>query len=200
MEQFTAEIERADIVVADLTYNNPNVHVELGIALTHNKNILRVTGRSITELGFDIKGLEVHIYKDKKDLEERIVEYLTTFFMIKNLSLSSEHGNLYWKEQNRKLRPKERTDRGYRWTHEKVCPNDYMIRDGAVRVEFRTVKEHKHEDNWFGVYFRTSLRFFKTGYLITGSYLLFVRPNGRIELAVYPGPRVLCLLNLKITK
>ena len=44
-EQFVAKIREADIIVADLTHNNPNVHVELGMALLSNKNILRVTGR-----------------------------------------------------------------------------------------------------------------------------------------------------------
>lgn len=37
--QFVAQITEADIVIADLTHNNPNVHVELGIALMENKNI-----------------------------------------------------------------------------------------------------------------------------------------------------------------
>src|SRR2546426_12302648 len=49
--QIKSEIEKADVIVADLTQNNPNVHVELGIGLYLNKNILRVTGRSLTELG-----------------------------------------------------------------------------------------------------------------------------------------------------
>ena len=31
-EQFVAQIQESDIVIADLTHNNPNVHVELGIA------------------------------------------------------------------------------------------------------------------------------------------------------------------------
>ena len=57
-QQFTVQIRDADIVVADLTHNNPNVHVELGIALQHNKNILQVSGRSVAELGFDIRQLE----------------------------------------------------------------------------------------------------------------------------------------------
>jgi len=46
-KQFVAQIQESDIVIADLTHNNPNVHVELGIALMESKNILRVTGRSI---------------------------------------------------------------------------------------------------------------------------------------------------------
>jgi nucleoside 2-deoxyribosyltransferase len=40
--QFVSQIQNADVVVADLTHNNPNVHVELGIALS--KNHPRKTG------------------------------------------------------------------------------------------------------------------------------------------------------------
>ena len=36
--QFKSQIENADVIVADLTNNNPNVHVELGIALRHKRN------------------------------------------------------------------------------------------------------------------------------------------------------------------
>ena len=46
-KQFVNQIRASDVVIADLTHNNPNVHVELGIALIENKNILRVTGRSV---------------------------------------------------------------------------------------------------------------------------------------------------------
>ena len=38
-KQFVSEIYKADIIIADLTHNNPNVHVELGIALQMNKNM-----------------------------------------------------------------------------------------------------------------------------------------------------------------
>ena len=41
--QFTRQIRDADIVIADLTHNNPNVHLELGIALMHNKNTLNLS-------------------------------------------------------------------------------------------------------------------------------------------------------------
>ena len=32
-KQFVSQITDSDIVIADLTHNNPNVHIELGIAL-----------------------------------------------------------------------------------------------------------------------------------------------------------------------
>jgi len=39
LKQFFSNIESCDVVVADLTYNNPNVHVELGIALSLQRYI-----------------------------------------------------------------------------------------------------------------------------------------------------------------
>src|SRR5574340_813095 len=62
LEQFYYRINASDIIIADLTNNNPNVHVELGIALTLNKNIFRVSGRDLNELGSDVKGYDTFKY------------------------------------------------------------------------------------------------------------------------------------------
>lgn len=97
-KQFVSHITDSDIVIADLTHNNPNVHVELGIALMQNKNILRVSGRSVKELGFDIQNLEVFVYKDGRDLRKKIEAYLKTFFSIKKQPISPEAGSLYYKD------------------------------------------------------------------------------------------------------
>lgn len=183
ISRFTFEIQQADVIIADLTNNNPNVHFELGIALANNKNILRVTGRSLMELGFDIRGLEVHQYDNYGKLEEIVVAYLTTFFRIKQLSISSHHGELYWKEPEAiELKPSVLTPMNDRFIHKVIRGFDYKMRDGAVRVKFNTIDVHKSSDNWFGVYFRASYNPF------LDSYLLFVRPNGTIELTAYPGP------------
>jgi nucleoside 2-deoxyribosyltransferase len=60
--QFVKQISEADIVIADLTHNNPNVHLELGIALEKSKNILRVIGRDVSNIGFDVRNLEATRY------------------------------------------------------------------------------------------------------------------------------------------
>ncbi len=187
-EQFVAQIQESDIVIADLTHNNPNVHVELGIALMQSKNILRVTGRSLTELGFDIRGLKMWKYDCEEQLENIITDYLKTFFEIKQLSISSEHGNLYWK-QSKKMEPGRGPPVGQknRFMYKSIRPDNYVMRDGAVRVVFETLKEHDPGDNWFGVFFRAGVSVSPW----MGSHLVFVRPNGRIELAICPGPRIL---------
>ncbi len=184
-KQFVAQIRGSDIVIADLTHNNPNVHVELGIALMENKNILRVTGRSVSELGFDIRNLEVRRYDDETQLTEMIIRYLDTFFKIKRLGISKQHGDLYRKQsvpiQLRALTPKVQRAR---FDVKSICPDNYVMRDGAVRVTFEILQARSPED-WFGVFFRAGASPWM------GSHLVYVRQNGAIEVAMYPGPLIL---------
>ncbi len=180
-KQFVRQIQDADIVIADLTHNNPNVHVELGIALMQNKNIMRVTGRSLTELGFDIRNLEVFLYQNQAQLTERITNYLDMFFKIKQLPISKEFPSLYCEDIStiklRGLPPKEFD------TKVDFLPR-CMLRDGAVRVKFEILKAHTPED-WFGLYFRVGDNLF------VDSHLVYVRQNGTLAVVVYPGPHLL---------
>ncbi len=182
-KQFVHQITEADIVIADLTHNNPNVHVELGIALTQNKNILRVSGRSITELGFDIRNLEIYTYKNEHELLEKITTYLDIFFKIKQLPISKECGELYCEEPDVPIELRAREEETCRLHSISNCQG-LMVRDGAVQVEFEILAARKPRD-WFGVYFRVGDSPF------LGSHLAYVRQDGRIEIAVYPGPRVI---------
>nr|BAM62603.1 putative uncharacterized protein [uncultured microorganism] len=182
--QFVAQIRESDVVIADVTHNNPNVHVELGIALMQNKNILRVTGRSLTELGFDIRNLKMWRYDKEKKLIKTITDYLDTFLKIKQLSISSGYGSLYWKQSKKtELRPVPPEGQKKRFAYKSIRSDNYVMRDGAVRAEFEILKEHNPEDNWFGVYFRAGV------WPLMVSYLVFVRPNGTVQLSIYPGPR-----------
>lgn len=180
-KQFVAQIMDADIVIADLTHNNPNVHVELGIALTENKNILRVTGRSVSELGFDIRNLEVRQYKDESELEKMIIDYLDIFLKIKKLPISEKYAPLYREEPVVPLKLRS-LETGL--VFQSNCPPDFLIRDGAVRVDFEILAARTPKD-WFGIYFRSGT------YPPMGSHLVYVRQNGMIEIAVYPGPRII---------
>ncbi len=176
-KQFFKEIAEADVIVADLTNNNPNVHVELGVALTLNKNILRVTGRPEKELGFDIQNLEVYLYKSEKGLFEKIVKYLELFFKIKKLDFSEEYKSLYKKIPEIVMLPGTEAEiaKEKLW----VYPiKEYTFRDGAIKLEFEFVN-NLNSDSWFGVYFRTAREIY------LGSYLLYIRKNGFVELAEY---------------
>lgn len=176
-KQFVGQIQDADVVIADLTHNNPN---ELGIALMENKNILRVTGRPISELGFDIRNLEVFQYKNTRQLTNKIINYLDLFFKIKQLAISKTHGSLYCQEPI----PIQLSAISRGFDMQSNCPGDFVMRDGAVRIEFEILKAKSPED-WFGIYFRA------VASPLMGSHLLYVRQNGAIELAVYPGPNIL---------
>jgi hypothetical protein len=182
MRQFVHQIRNADIVIADLTNNNPNVHVELGIALIENKNILRVTGRPVTELGFDIRGLEVHQYKNETQLTTTITDYLNIFFEIKKLPISNQYPQLYFKAPTPiKLRA---IGNGSKLDAPSICPNNFRIRDGAIRAEFE-ILDAKNPDDWFGIYLRVGANIFM------GSYLVYVRQTGSLEIIVYPGIQIL---------
>lgn len=187
-KQFVAQIRASDIVIADLTHNNPNVHFELGIALHENKNILRVTGRSHSELGFDIRNLEVNTYADETQLTKTIFRYLDTFFRIKKLTISKRHGVLYHRESTPiRLRAFDLTPHGFdaHWN----TPVTRVMRDSAIRVSFEILRA-KTPDDWFGVYFRAGTS------PIMGSHLVYVRQNGAVEMAIYPGPIVLASTSL----
>lgn len=185
-KQFVNQISNSDIIIADLTHNNPNVHVELGIALMENKNILRVTGRSVAELGFDIRNLEVSEYGDENELTTLITKYLDIFLEIKKLPITDQFSQLYFKEPQliklRALEKKEGID------IQSNCPADFKIRDGAVKAEFEILHAKSSED-WFGIYFRVGAHF------LMGGYLVYVRKSGSLEIAVYPGPKVLKVVN-----
>jgi len=181
-KQFFKDIVESDIIVADLTNNNPNVHIELGIALVLNKNILRVTGRPVNELGFDIQNLEAYSYKERSDLLNKIQNYLETFLKIKKLDFSTEYKNLY-KKLDKIVLPgtKEEIKQNFFWSYP---IDEYLFRDGAIRLKFKFL-DNLNVESWLGVYFRANREF------LFGSYLLYIRKNSFVELAVYPGPNVM---------
>ena len=139
-----------------------------------------MTGRSFSELGFDIRNLNVDHYQDEKDLTKRILKYCKLFFRIKRLKLSSKNEPLYSRGPSLvKLEaPKKGADLHL------IREPKFKMRDGAIRVGFQFVKANSEAD-WFGVYFRVGKHPF------WGSHLLYVRQDGRIEIGEYPGPRIL---------
>ncbi|MDD5427720.1 MAG: hypothetical protein PHI58_00590 [Candidatus Omnitrophica bacterium] len=191
-KQFFKDIADSDIVVADLTNNNPNVHVELGIALVLNKNILRVTGRPMKEIGFDIQNFEVYPYKNKGDLLNKIKNYLKIFLKIKNLNFSPKYKSLYKKIDFIKLPGGKENIKKDTFFFTSALNND-SIRDGAIKFKFKFLNNLNHR-SWLGIYFRASREF------LYDSYLLYVRKDGSVELAIYPGPKIINVQKLKQPK
>lgn len=181
--QFVKDIKKSHVIVADLTNGNPNVHFELGIALATNKNILRVTGRQINEIGFDIRNLAASEYRNADQLFSIITKYLDIFFKIKRLGYERDLGELYreWPQINLPGTPGEvDKTRGQIW--HSVNPIT-VFRDGGIKLRAKFLYT-LNESSWLGVVFRMS-EIDKSGYL-----LRFCK-NGDIELATLPGPVVI---------
>ena len=175
--QFLKEITDSDIIVVDLTNDNPNVHIELGVALTLNKNILRVTGRGVSDLGFDIQSFKVDTYTNEKDLLGKIKKYIEVFFKIKNLDFSEENKSLYRKIPETIFLPGTKPEIGKdKWWSYPI--KDFLFRDGAIKLEIEFVN-CLNDESWIGVYFRLAPHFY------LGSYLMYIRKNGFVELAEY---------------
>ena len=75
MDDIRRSIERARIVVADLTGRNPNVFYEVGIAHTLNKEVLLLS-QSMSDVPFDLRHRRVLVYdytpKGCKKLERNV--------------------------------------------------------------------------------------------------------------------------------
>lgn len=190
---FVNQIRSADIVIADLTDNNPNVHVELGLALSYNKNILRITRQSYERLGFDVRGYEVIQYKDEKRLLDEIETYIKLFFSIKNLDFKPENSKLYYhhpeKKEFRYWHNKEEKEKLLKESSSRPflqhVDSNFHMRDGKICIKFKIIDERDEQD-WFGVYLRAG----SMGFLY-GSILVYVRKNGKLEIATYPGPKII---------
>jgi len=189
-KHFVSQIRDADVIVADLTDNNPNVHVELGIALTYNKNILRVTRQSFERLGFDVRNYEVDQYQNQEDLLNGIKRYLELFFKIKDLNFTTENSLLYysfsdfrflrcWNSEEEKRKIIES-----RFFSRSLEDSKFKMRDGKVRVDFEML-DQGDADDWFGIHIRVGSMGF-----IYSSILAYVRKNGKVEIAIYPGTRI----------
>ncbi len=192
---FISQIRSADIVIADLTDNNPNVHVELGIALSYNKNILRVTRQSHERLGFDVRGYEVKQYRDKERLLDEIQKYVNLFLTIKNLDFKQENSKLYYHhpeiKEFRYWNIEEEKERYLKKISSRPVvsiqhlDSNFHMRDGKVCVTFKIIDQSDKGD-WFGVYLRAASMGF-----IYGSILVYVRKIGKLEIATYPGIKII---------
>lgn len=174
--QFIKDIKRSHVVVADLTNNNPNVHLELGIALAMNKNILRVTGRHVGEIGFDIRNMDAAEYKNEEGLVSIIKEYLDVFFKIKRLGYDVEMKELYQRMLPIKLPgTKGEVKRGITWITTSPMA---VFRDGGIQLKAKFL-DGINELPWLGIIFRMSE-------IDRSGYLLRFYKNGDIELVLHP--------------
>ncbi|MCP4265687.1 MAG: hypothetical protein GY777_08950 [Candidatus Brocadiaceae bacterium] len=71
------EIKKADIIIADLSHEKPNVYYEVGYAHGLDRNVILVA-KSNQSLHFDLKDYNVIFYESMTDLENRLDQRLTS--------------------------------------------------------------------------------------------------------------------------
>lgn len=81
LERMRKLIERAELVIADITGNNPNVFLELGYAWGVNRPTLLLVQRDeaagvAPDLPFDVRTQRCLMYEDAVDLEEKLTAAL----------------------------------------------------------------------------------------------------------------------------
>ncbi len=79
LQQIYTQIENADILIADLTNQNPNVFYEVGYAHGLKKRVILLT-KNIQDIPFDLKHYPHIIYEDKiLNLKRKLKERLEYF-------------------------------------------------------------------------------------------------------------------------
>lgn len=64
-------IQKADIVIADLTHERPNVYYEIGFSHGQNNDVILIARRE-TKLHFDLSGFNVIYYRNITELSEKL--------------------------------------------------------------------------------------------------------------------------------
>lgn len=64
-------IKKAEIIIADLSYERPNCYFELGYAMAVGKKII-ITAKVGTKIHFDVSGYEIIYYEDTQDLYRQL--------------------------------------------------------------------------------------------------------------------------------
>lgn len=170
---FASAISKSDFFIADVTGTNPNVMLELGIAIQLNKNVLIVTSDELKRIPFDISSRKVSRYKDKKELMRIIKNELNVYKKITSQSFTKYFKGFYFKF------PSEGELK-----HGQVLPLPLPknIKNLRLRCEYKFLSDSNSHD-WFGIHLRTQ------GLGILRSELVYVRSNLKLESVSFPGQR-----------
>lgn len=192
---FVKNIHKCSVFIADITTGNPNVMLELGIAIKLNKNILVVSGASKSKTPFNISGVEIEFYKDFKQLTKIIEKHIQMFIRIKDLGFSDKLTGNYFEISSGAEQATEDsitlgTDRA------RGIAGDFRIielplklekmRDTSIRVEYRILRKFNDSD-WFGFMFRAAENKGAFEPIRNGSILINSRYNGNTDITIYPG-------------
>lgn len=146
-EIFVKGISSCDLFIADITDQNPNVMLELGIAIQQDKNILLVTSQDIKDLPFDIRGLEAKKYRTKDDLFDLLKRELEIYCKIKEQQF----------KPGKFISAKKYTSsqKGVVTDQNGILVDAPKLKNVRIRMNFKFMFSTNHNDDWFGVTLRT---------------------------------------------
>lgn len=171
---FVSAIEISDFFIADVTKTNPNVMLELGIAMQLNKNILIVTSEKLDNLPFDISGFRVNQYRSKDELIKIIKKELDIYNKIQCQTFTNHFSGFYFPFPS---------EGELHHNHVLFFPIPRAIRNLQFKCEFKFLSESNSHD-WFGVHLRAKQQVFLR------SELAYVRKNNKLELVSFPGQSI----------
>lgn len=173
---FVDGISNCDLFIGDITNQNPNVLLELGIAIQQNKNILVVTSQDIKNLPFDIRGLEAKKYESKQDLQKLIEKEIKMYVLIKEQSF--EPGKFI--NTKRYLLPQK----DILVDNEAIrISNLPKLKNLRIKIDFKFIFSTNHDWDWFGINLRTQ------GPSRYNSELVLIRYTGKTRSLTFPERR-----------
>ncbi len=175
-EIFVKGISSCDLFIADITNHNPNVFLELGIAIQMNKNILVVTSQDISSMPFDISGYEAKKYESKDELYNIIEKEIKMFDIIKSQSFKageSIENKRYISAQKGTLTNKDAIK----------IENIPKLKNLRIKLDFRFEYSTNHKYDWLGIHLRSQN---DAGYF---SELALIRYSGKTRSVTWPEQR-----------
>ena len=96
LDKIRGDIQRADVIIGDITGRNPNVFYELGIADANGKPVILITQDASDDVPTDVRHLEFIRYDLGKHLEflSRLDNAIHNVFVSRYSALFSEAQNL----------------------------------------------------------------------------------------------------------
>lgn len=172
---FVEGISSCDLFIADITHHNPNVMLELGVAIQLNKNILIVTNQDLDKLPFDIRGLEAKVYKSKKELQSLIEKEIKIFNLIKDQNFDSKRLVNHYKSGTQGIVKNKDAIK---------IDNLPKLKNLRIRLNFRFLYSTNHKWDWFGIHMRAQ------GPSRYASELVLIRHTGKTRSLTWPEQRV----------
>lgn len=170
---FVSAIANSDFFIADVTNTNPNVMLELGVAIQLNKNILIVTSDEHKKLPFDISGFRISRYKSKNKLKEIIKMELGIFEKIRSQNFDRHFDGFYFPFP---------ADGELKHGQALSLPLPRNIKNLRLRIEYKFLSISNSHD-WLGIHLRPPAPD------MMQTELVYVRSNENLESVSFPGRR-----------